>query len=431
MKILFKNIAKEINLNLNSANSSIKVAIAWFTNEDLFDKLCFKLQEGLNVELLIINDLINNNEFGLDFQRFIDLGGKLYFGNPDNLMHHKFCVIDNEILINGSYNWTYFAEFKNLENIIIHTNSQEIQPFNFEFDKIIKELSRIEKISINIDFNVLDFDLTFKNILSDDISLKSFKYESIGDYTKAIKLAKHAMDLNPSSNSFKKQFDNLQFKQDNVSKALFIPSATIIKSEKLISFNSSLNDGIKAYKKKNFSLAIQHFKKALSENSDFAELYFWIGLCNWKLNVFQEVIETCNQAIVINPKYAIAYNLRGVANSEKSFLDKAISDFTNAITNQSKLFKAYFNRGITYKRKGESLKSNSDFNKAIELLNITLSINPSDEEALSIRGDALSLTNQNSKAREDYTNAKKIYDSKLVDDKDFNCEARIRDGLSR
>lgn len=431
MKILFRNISKEINLNLNSAKSSIKIAVAWFTNEDLFDNICSKLQEGLTVELLIINDFINNNEFGLDFQRFIDLGGKLYYGNPDNLMHHKFCIIDNEILINGSYNWTYFAEFKNLENIIISTDSKAIQPFHFEFSRIVKDLSVIEKVSRNTDVNFLEFDLTSKNIFSDDILLKSFKYESIGDFSKALSLAKRAMDLIPTSHSLKKQFNNLKLKQDNVSKALLIPSATIIENKNLISFNSSLKDGIKAYKKKNFSLAIHHFKKALSENSDFAELYFWVGLCNWKLKEFQEVIEACNHAIIINPKYSIAYNLRGIANSEKGHLDKAITDFTNAITNQPNLFKAYFNRGLIYKRKSDVLKSDSDFNKTIELLNEVLSKNPLDEEALSIRGDTLFLTNQNSKAKADYNRAKEIFDKKLADEKDFNYEDRIKDGLIR
>jgi tetratricopeptide (TPR) repeat protein len=431
MKILFKNIAKEINLNLDSAKSNIRIAVAWFTNEDLFNKLCSKLNEGVTVELLIINDFINNNDFGLDFQRFIDLGGKFYFGAPDNLMHHKFCIIDSKILINGSYNWTYFAEFKNLENIIIHTNSEEIQPFNFEFNRIIGGLSVIERVVRNTDFSFLEFDLTSKNIVSDDISLKSFKYESIGDYSRAVALARRAMELNPSSQSFKKQFNNLQLKQANATKALFIPSATIIKSEKLISFNSSLKEGIKAYKKKQFTSAIQYFKKALSENSDFAEIYYWIGLCNWKLNESKEVIEACSHAILINPKYSIAFNLRGIAYSEQGNLEQAISDFTDAIAYQYKLFKAYFNRGLIYKRKNELLKSSSDFNKTIELLNTILSENPTDEEALAIRGDALSLTNQNSKAKEDYTNAKMIYDKRLEDEKDFNFEDRIRDGLLR
>ena len=54
-----------------------------------------------------------------DFQKFIDIGGHFYFSDTRNPMHNKFCVIDNKVLINGSYNWTYYAEDRNRENILI------------------------------------------------------------------------------------------------------------------------------------------------------------------------------------------------------------------------------------------------------------------------------------------------------------------------
>lgn len=34
-------------------------------------------------------------------------------------MHHKFAIVDDEILINGSFNWTEQATFGNWENVII------------------------------------------------------------------------------------------------------------------------------------------------------------------------------------------------------------------------------------------------------------------------------------------------------------------------
>ena len=431
MKIHFNNIANEIGQQLDSATNDISVAVAWFTNEDLFVKLCNKVKAGVAVDLLIIDDLINNNVIGLNFQDFVDLGGKLFFGNPENLMHHKFCIIDNKILINGSYNWTYFAEYKNLENIIIHDNYKEITPFIDEFRRIVNELTPIEKVNRHSDLNFSQFEISSKLLLADDFSLKSFKYETNGDYGKAIKIARKAMELNPTNSTIKKQITNLELKQINTTRAAFIPFAPIIKSEKFISFNSALKDGIKAYKKKNYLIAIQHFKKALSENCDFAELFFWVGLCCWKLKDFQGIIANCNQAIIINPRYANAYNLRGIAHAEKGFLDNAILDFGNAILNRSNSFKAYFNRGIIYKKKGDSLKSNIDINKTIEILDSILLKTPFDEEALAIRGDALSLADRNLKAKEDYKKAKDIYDNKSADDKDLNYEDRINDGLLR
>jgi phosphatidylserine/phosphatidylglycerophosphate/cardiolipin synthase-like enzyme len=77
-------------------------------------------------ELIIHNDYINNRETGLPFQKFIDAGGKFYFSDEENPMHNKFCIIDNQVLINGSYNWTYYAESKNRENVLIIKDEKDV-----------------------------------------------------------------------------------------------------------------------------------------------------------------------------------------------------------------------------------------------------------------------------------------------------------------
>src|SRR5688572_22572829 len=112
---LFKNIRPQILTEILKAEFEIKAAIGWFTNHDLFDALCEKVKEGLTVELIILNDYINNRVDGLDFQYFIDIGGNFYFGDEDRPMHNKCCIIDKKVLINGSYNWTYYAESRNEE----------------------------------------------------------------------------------------------------------------------------------------------------------------------------------------------------------------------------------------------------------------------------------------------------------------------------
>ena len=37
----------------------------------------------------------------------------------EGLMHHKFALIDNQILLNGSFNWTERAVWENCENLVI------------------------------------------------------------------------------------------------------------------------------------------------------------------------------------------------------------------------------------------------------------------------------------------------------------------------
>ena len=66
-------------------------------------------KQGLNIQIIIIDDKINNNgelEFEDNFETYrIESEG--YF---ENIVHHKFCVVDFETSIHGSYNWTKKAQ---------------------------------------------------------------------------------------------------------------------------------------------------------------------------------------------------------------------------------------------------------------------------------------------------------------------------------
>ena len=58
-------------------------------------------------------------------------------GERGGIMHNKFCVIDNQIVISGSYNWTDNAELKNAENINITENDNELATnYSLEFKKL-------------------------------------------------------------------------------------------------------------------------------------------------------------------------------------------------------------------------------------------------------------------------------------------------------
>jgi len=142
----FTKIRYQILKCLEEATEEILVAVYWFTNTDLFNQLCLKLSEGISVELIICNDSINNRPTGLDFQHFIELGGKLFFSDSEKPMHNKFCIIDKKTLINGSYNWTYFAEIKNYENIlIIQDDISTLNKFDVEFRKLKDGLFQVKE----------------------------------------------------------------------------------------------------------------------------------------------------------------------------------------------------------------------------------------------------------------------------------------------
>lgn len=114
-----------------------------------------KQLNGVQCDLIIHNDYINNRDTGLPFQKFIDAGGNFYFSDEENPMHNKFCIIDNQVLINGSYNWTYYAESKNRENILIINNETDVlKAFETEFLQLIELVNPLRSIDRLTKFEV-------------------------------------------------------------------------------------------------------------------------------------------------------------------------------------------------------------------------------------------------------------------------------------
>lgn len=144
----FSNIQNIIIEEIKKANKEILVAVAWFTSIDIFKALLDKLEKKVSVKLLIINDDINNREGGLGFQEFIDKGGLFYFAELSVPMHNKYIVIDNKVVITGSYNYTYFAEALNEENVIkIDGACDIINGYIHNFHKLISNIRTITSIN--------------------------------------------------------------------------------------------------------------------------------------------------------------------------------------------------------------------------------------------------------------------------------------------
>jgi uncharacterized membrane protein YheB (UPF0754 family) len=72
VKAYFTNIRTNIIKELSKAKKDIRVAVYWFTNQELFDVLTEKIRCGTKVHVIIHNDYINNRETGLDFQKIIE-----------------------------------------------------------------------------------------------------------------------------------------------------------------------------------------------------------------------------------------------------------------------------------------------------------------------------------------------------------------------
>ncbi|HAD03351.1 MAG TPA: hypothetical protein DEB35_10720 [Desulfuromonas sp.] len=137
----FEDIQLHILHELRKAQDSIHIAVAWFTDSEIFEQLCLMAQAGVRVELIIINDSINRKS-SIEYERLSRLGGVfLMVGDKkksSSIMHNKFCVIDGATVISGSYNWSRQAQ-QNSENITVISEHPELaRQFLQEFETIIE-----------------------------------------------------------------------------------------------------------------------------------------------------------------------------------------------------------------------------------------------------------------------------------------------------
>ena len=130
IKVYFESIHLELIQLLKEAKKDVKICVAWFTDKEIYNVLVEKACEGVFVDVIIANHQINKN-YGFDFSELLQKGarvsyiGQLDDGINDSLMHNKFCVIDSDTVISGSYNWSYKAR-KNDENILVIRGDSEL-----------------------------------------------------------------------------------------------------------------------------------------------------------------------------------------------------------------------------------------------------------------------------------------------------------------
>jgi hypothetical protein len=171
---VFENIAERIQQEISKAQKSVFIAVAWFTNKKLFNELINKAKSGCTISLIISNDNINLNS-GIDFEQLISAKSKVYkIGNGDTeLMHNKFCIIDYNTVITGSYNWSYKAE-SNFENVIITNNDTILaEQFIAEFNNIRRQFypdDTKEEIVFPLNKIIKRLEILKNYILLEDIS---------------------------------------------------------------------------------------------------------------------------------------------------------------------------------------------------------------------------------------------------------------------
>ena len=335
--LFYSNIENKIVVNLQNTKVNVKIAVAWFTNPTLFHIIENLNNKNIEIELVLSNEKLNFTNEKINFQKLIDKNVLIKVSEHPNLMHNKFCIIDNRILITGSYNWTLKAEKSNYENIIISTDEKLVDDFLNYFDFLkenLETVSSVSKIKLNqyIDKKEMELEIELiHNKENKSIEIKSNEVEII--YTE---------DL----------------------------CKEIDKAELLY-----LNEDLKE--------AIDFSEKQLKKYKEIPEFYEILALCYWRLKDFEKQILYSHKVIELESNIEVsisAYNLLGIGYSlKKGGEQQSVFYYKKCIDQKPNEHSFYRNRAISYInltelsglplriRKNYKQKADKDLKKIIEI----------------------------------------------------------------
>ena len=133
-EILFENIQHEIIEEIRAAKYTIWIAMAWFTDPVLYQELLKKQRQGVNIQI-VLDDNAKNRSTTFTLSEHFETYWVNITSLYKNIMHDKFCIIDLQRVIHGTFNWTRAAQY-NKETISIDNNRETAETFSDEFIRL-------------------------------------------------------------------------------------------------------------------------------------------------------------------------------------------------------------------------------------------------------------------------------------------------------
>ncbi|MBV6392665.1 MAG: Cardiolipin synthase [Anaerolineales bacterium] len=120
---------------LNEARESIYFMAFSFTADPLGEAIRARAAEGVTVAGVMDEEQVKSNQ-GTEFDPFRQAGLDVYMDGNAGQMHHKIIVVDESVVVVGSYNFTNSAESRNDENLMAIYNDSIAAFFIEEFKRV-------------------------------------------------------------------------------------------------------------------------------------------------------------------------------------------------------------------------------------------------------------------------------------------------------
>lgn len=127
LEVYFDALEKSVMQELSKAKVYVKVAVAWITFRN-YEQLFIELsKKGVKIEILVSDSPQLRERQMTTANSLIKHGITVIIckmPSSSNYMHHKFAVIDDSVVINGSFNWSANAAMS-FENLMVIRNDKK------------------------------------------------------------------------------------------------------------------------------------------------------------------------------------------------------------------------------------------------------------------------------------------------------------------
>lgn len=121
--------------SIDKSKKNIYVQAYSFTSKPIAEALVKAKKRGIEVEIILDKSQRSEKYSSADFVSHSNI--PTYIDSAHTIAHNKIMIIDDEIVITGSFNFTKSAEQSNAENILLIENTNIAQTYtsNWQFHK--------------------------------------------------------------------------------------------------------------------------------------------------------------------------------------------------------------------------------------------------------------------------------------------------------
>ena len=115
-KTFYENLQSIVISELMKTEKEVTILMAWLNFDIYYNTFYELLKRQVRIKIILDNNKQNFKQLD-KIQKLRNLGAKISFYKYSGIMHFKDALIDDKILLTGSFNWTKNANLRNKERL--------------------------------------------------------------------------------------------------------------------------------------------------------------------------------------------------------------------------------------------------------------------------------------------------------------------------